>query len=299
MSTENDYLLKVLRSQTLEEGSRELTSLREQRAAVDKILRSKYGQSARIQYGGSHAKGTMIKANYDLDVICFFARDYQGAGSSLEDIYHNVADVLEATYRLQRKTSAIRLVGLKTDWVDNDFHVDVVPGRYIDGCDGPVFLHQEGGPKERLKTDPMVHIDYIKDSGFQNALRLVKLWGYLNGVHIRQFVLDLAVIDILANRTDAPLNEQIRHVWTLLADSSSQIAVKDPANPEGNDLYPAWLAQRAYLAQVAQTTLDRLERDGMEVVFEIVNRDQTARARPLAAAVASSSSRTKPWSNDD
>lgn len=297
MNAENEHLLKVLKAQTFQDGSRELIDLQERKAAADKLLRQAFHGSAHIRYGGSYAKDTMIKEHYDLDVICFFERDDTRAGSSLQEIYNNVARALEPTYRLHRKTSAIRLVGFRSALADTDFHVDVVPGRYIDGSLGPVFLHQEGGSKERLKTDPVVHIEHIKNSGVLNALRLIKLWRCQNGVQLRQFVLDLAVIDILATWKLAPLNEQIRRVWTVLADCSGQVAVIDPANPEGNDLKPEWESHRAYLARVAQITLERLARDGMEAVFEIIRQDPADRSRLLAGAVASSLTRTKPWSN--
>jgi len=63
MST-NEYLQKVLKSQKLEND--ELEALKKNRGEVEKVLRDKFGSGPTIRYGGSKAKGTMIRDSYDL-----------------------------------------------------------------------------------------------------------------------------------------------------------------------------------------------------------------------------------------
>lgn len=106
----NEYLEAVLRDQTLPANGEELKALREHRKKVEALLRCEFeGSRPTIRYGGSMAKGTMIKAAYDLDLPCYFAHEDEGAGKTLKAIYDNVKSVLDKDYSTEPKTSAIRL----------------------------------------------------------------------------------------------------------------------------------------------------------------------------------------------
>ena len=69
--TDQEYLNAVLEDQSLADDSEELEELREHRDAVEALLREAYGScSPTIKYGGSKAKGTLIRESYDLDLVC-------------------------------------------------------------------------------------------------------------------------------------------------------------------------------------------------------------------------------------
>src|SRR5437899_1372028 len=164
--TNNEYLSVILTAQTLGEESDELKALQERRAEVEKILRDHFQESSpTIRYGGSKAKGTMIRDSYDLDIICYFSHDDTGAGETLEDIYNNASKVLSDTYFVEPKASALRLKDKNPSTLGLDFHIDVVPGRFVDASKGDAFLYVSTGEKKRLKTNLDVHIKYVKDSG--------------------------------------------------------------------------------------------------------------------------------------
>ena len=60
---------------SLADDSEELKTLQERRAEVEKVLRDHFEDcSPTIRYGGSKAKGTMIKEAYDLDIIRLLER---------------------------------------------------------------------------------------------------------------------------------------------------------------------------------------------------------------------------------
>src|SRR5437879_481691 len=147
--TQNDYLLKTLDQQTLAEESDELKALRDRRKEVEEVLRADFGSSPSIRYGGSKSKGTMIREAYDLDVICYFQREDDDAGGNLEAIFENVKKTLTKKYVVIPKSSAIRLQSQSYQ----DFHVDVVPGRFVDDKKEDAFLHRTTGEKKRLKTN--------------------------------------------------------------------------------------------------------------------------------------------------
>lgn len=294
--TPNDYLEQVLKEQTLAEDGNELTALREKRSEVEALLKKEFASSKMsIRYGGSKAKNTMIRENYDLDMVCYFSEDETAAGESLEAIYKNVSKALQKDYFVTEKTSAIRLASKD----QLDFHVDVVPGRFTDGTKSDVFIYQKSAEKCRLKTNLDTHISHIRDSGFTEAIRLVKLWSVRNGLWVKTFILELMVIDLLNELDNDDLEAQFIHVLTEIRDNMENIYVEDPANPSGNDLTPALDSVRPLLVSVARSTLGYIESDQWTQVFGQVEKSKSAsRATLAAAAISTTTVAAKPWTSD-
>ena len=114
--TTNEYLKQVLAAQTLAKDSDEMTAVEEHRERVEELIAAAFPDATpTIRYGGSKAKGTMIRESYDLDVICYFPRDDSDAGWTLKDIYTNVRDALSTDYFVEEKSSALRLRGKSVD----------------------------------------------------------------------------------------------------------------------------------------------------------------------------------------
>ncbi len=289
--TDMEYLKEILESQNLADDSAELKRLMEQRKDVERILRDAFPDcSPTIRYGGSKAKGTLIKEAYDLDLACYFPHDDETAGSSLEDIYNNVAKALEKEYSVLRKRSALRL----RDKDEVDFRIDVVPGRFTDDKKQDCYLHQEAGDKKWLKTNLDVHITHVRDSERLDAIRLLKLWKTRKALGVKQFAFELLIIKLLEGSRKS-LPDQLKHVWTELRDRDEPVPVEDPANPAGNDLADLLNTQVwSELSSVAADTLLTLDANGWEAVFGKVPTDSGKTASLLAAA-ASVSVRTKPW----
>lgn len=299
--TNNEYLEAVLKSQTLAPDSDELKALQEQREKVEKLLRQHFEKSSpTIRYGGSKAKGTMIREAYDLDIACYFPHDDTVAGETLEDIYNNTRKALESDYWIESKPSALRLKDRDPKNFKVDFHIDVVPGRYTDDSKSDVFLYQSSGDKKRLKTNLDVHISYVRDSGVTDAIRLLKLWRIRNGLRIKHFALELLTIKLLKDRKSVSLAMQLQHVWTELRDHIDNVSIEDPANPTGNDLsHLLDRSIRSELSAVASTTLSAIESSGWQAVFGAVEekpgKDKAESLRRAAAAVVTP---TKPWLPD-
>lgn len=294
--TPDEILVKVLEEQTLASDGPELAKLRSTRDDVEALLRAEYGDSPRIRYGGSKAKNTMICASYDLDMTCYFARYDNKAGETLEEIYNDVARVLEKKYIVERKRSALRLTSRVPETYKMDLNVDVVPGRFIDGDDGDVFLHQKGGEKKLLKTNLDVHISYIRGSGVTDVIRLLKLWKVLNGVDVKTFVLELLVVDLLRKHKQAPLHAQIELVLETFRDRINELSVEDPANPTGNDLTERLDFARPSLQSAADQTLWVIEQHGWAMAFGLnEQRSKSDKVKILEKAATLVVAPTKPW----
>lgn len=294
--TPNEYLSTVLEAQTLASNSPELKDLQERRADVEEHLRECFeGSSPTIRYGGSKAKGTMIKESYDLDIVCYFPHDDTAAGETLEDIYNNVREVLGEKYLVEPKSSALRIKDATGTSRGSDFHIDVVPGRFTDREEDDAFLYISSGEKKRLKTNLNVHVAHVKESGVSDAIRLMKLWKVRNRLSVRNFILELAVIELLGSTKSATLGTQLKYIWTELRDSIDDLAVEDPANPTGNDLSELFNAAKYELSWAARRTLELIESSGWEAVFgpiEEGDANENIAALRRAAAVATP---TRAW----
>ena len=290
--TDKEYLEAVLTNQDLKDDSPELKDLQKERANVEKLLRAGFPDcSPTIRYGGSKAKNTLIKENYDLDIASYFPHDDTSAGETLKAIYDNTEKALASEYNIVRKRTALRLRSKK----DVDFHIDVIPGRFTDDDKSDCFLHQEGSDKDRLKTNLDVHIEHIRESGFVPAIRVLKLWKTRKALDVKQFAFELLIVKLL-DGTEKDLPVQVKHVWTELRDRTEPVSIEDPANPNGTDLSDL-LNETVWseMSAVAKTTLATLERDEWwEAIFgKVSSEDDKAEKAQRAAAVVTTPSR--PW----
>lgn len=300
MTTDN-YLTKILQQQALADDSAEMKELRRRREEIQGLLTAAFANATpSIRWGGSKAKGTMIRLSYDGDMTCYFARDDRNAGETLQDIYDNVATALAEDFEVQRKNSALRVKDRSTKGtlgVATDLHIDVVPGRFFeDEKSGDVWLHQNEGTKERLKTNLDTHIRHIRDSGVTDAIRLMKLWNVRNGIGAKTFVLELLTVKLLSRRKSSSLADQLEHIWTEFRDRPGELAVEDPANPNGNDLKAVLDQVRSLLSSVARRTLDLIARQGWEAVFGPIESDDSGTKKAaLLDTAARVKNPTKPW----
>lgn len=277
--TNEEYLNEILQSQTLDAAGDELKLLRSRRNDVDKLLRKEFGSAPSIRYGGSKAKGTMIKDSYDLDITCYFDNDDNTAGDTLQEIYESVVDVFEDDYYVERKPSAVRLKCKDADDEIEDYHIDVVPGRFVDDNRDDVFLYLHSAEKGRQKTNLDVHISHVKDSGVIDDLRLMKLWRVRNDLSVRNFILELLTIELLKDKKDADLTDRLEHVWIKLRDNIDDITIEDPANPTGNDLSELFNSTVKFeLSQAAETALTHVGNDDWDAIFGEVPEAETANA---------------------
>jgi hypothetical protein len=289
--TDLEYLEAMLASQDLAEDGPELIALRESHAEVVALLRRELGDAKpSIRRAGSVSKGTLIARSYDLDIASYVPHDNEHAGTTLAEIHETHRKILDAHYTVHVKTSALRLHGH-----GEDFHIDVVPGRFFDESETDAWLHRTDGDKVRFKTNLDVHITHIRDSGVVPAIRMIKLWRELNSLDLfKTFILEMAVIKLLAQKKQAQLDEQLGYVLTKLHDEIDDLTVEDPANPTGNDLSPALDAARPLIKQVAGTTLNVLATSGWIGVLGDLPANEGEREE-IRRRVIGSAEPSRPW----
>lgn len=294
-----EYLSGILSNQTIADDSDEMKQLQATREEVENLLRKVFeGSNPTIRYGGSKTKNTMIKESYDLDIICYFEHEDDGGGSSLEEIYNNVKVALEEKYYVEPKKSALRIKS--KDGQDRlDFHVDVVPGRYVDDSKTDSFIYQANAEKGRLKTNLDVHIKNIRDSGLNDVIRLVKLWNIKVGLNLKTFVLELLVVKYGKKYQSDPLSKGLVSFWEFLRDHTD-FSVEDPANPEGNDLSELLNdGTKQLLRGYASSAMLLVDGENWENIFGPVE-EMSGQKKIEAIKSASSgySSPPKPWAEE-
>jgi len=173
-----------------------------------------------------------------------------------------------------------------------DFHVDVVPGRYVDDSKTDAYLHQTTGDSKWLKTNLKIHIDHIRNSGVLDALRLMKLWNVRNVVGAKTFVLDLVVIELLKELRTKSLEDQLCHVWQIFKNEVDDLSVEDPANAN-NDLKPMLDIVREPLSRIAASTLNTIEIQRWAAIFGTTENSNTSAAIISAATLVERP--TRPW----
>jgi len=253
--TPNQYLKDLLESQALDKN--QLDELEKHRIEVEGILTAQFGSIPTIRYSGSKAKGTMIAESYDLDIICYFP---DSETKSLKDIYSEVWNVLGKYYKLEPKSSAIRIK--KEDvYSEHDYHIDVVPGRYIKGDDGYAFIHVSNGEKDRLQTNIDVHVRNISKSDCREIIKLVKLWKVRNDLpsNLKTFVFELFTINALNDsRNKDDLAASFVKVMTALKDELISTRLEDPANSNNIVSDSITSANKSLIAQKAAETIETL-----------------------------------------
>lgn len=248
------YLQNLLEKQNL--SLEQESALQIHKDEVTKFLRKEFGDAPVIKYAGSHAKGTMNAEQYDLDIVCYFP---SSDTRSLKEIRENVSVHLKKKYLIQPKASAERITNLKEESTPNGYHIDVVPGRFIEGTKD-VFIHVAYGDKERMQTNLKVHIDHITKSGCVPVIRLTKLWAHRNNVGIKTFILELFVVRTLSDVTNkGNLKTSFRKVLQALKDEFGTVQLVDPAN--SNNIVSQLInpSEQVLVVHTAAEALNRIE----------------------------------------
>ncbi|HVU06645.1 MAG TPA: hypothetical protein VHE10_02560 [Candidatus Paceibacterota bacterium] len=273
-------------------------SLQTHKKEVTDFLVAEFGNKPKIKYAGSREKGTMIRDSYDLDIVCYFpSTDTR----SLKEIRQEVSDHLSQRYVMQDKASAERITNLKGAKTPESYHIDVVPGRFIEGSND-VFIHVAYGDKERMQTNLKTHIDHIAKSGCVPVIRLVKLWSVRNNVSIKTFILELFVVEVLkGSQNKGDLRSGFIKVMEALRDNFGSMQLVDPANSNNVVSRTIDSSQRVMVSHVADETLSKIEdstnlSDWRAVFHEENDRGTTAsRSYTPDAGPTIINNPSKPW----
>lgn len=285
------YLKSLLASQEL--NSTQQAELDAHKTEVELFLRQEFGQSPVIKIAGSVSKGTAVSDSYDLDIVMYFP---SSDTRTLKEIYQEVHNKLASRYTIDPKTSALRITGISSERNNSDYHIDVVPGRFIPGTQD-VFLHMNSAERERMQTNLKTHIDYITRSGCQEIIKLVKLWKVRNDVVFKTFILELFVINALQGSHDkSDLENGFKKVMEAFVNNV-HVELVDPANSANIVSRTISDFGRQNMVARAQEALNTIEKHTTDDKWKLIFKEEViTELYPVAQNQSSGFTPTSPWS---
>jgi hypothetical protein len=175
-----------------------------------------------ISFCGSYAKGTRVKGATDLDILVTL-----GPKTPLDadKLYERFFDFLK------RKDLKPRRLNVSIGLQHNGLEIQLIPTRQEWGASNDQRIF-ETEHQRVIRTNFDTHIKVVKESGFVEEIRLVKIWRNLRNLRLPSFCLELAVMDALKH---SPHDQPAKNMGTVLAylmDTLPNAPIRDPANFE-------------------------------------------------------------------
>jgi hypothetical protein len=240
----HEYLAQILAGQDL--SAAQVATLQQCREAIQNQVAQLNG-TPRFYYAGSYGKKTIIKESFDLDVVAYWPED---CGYTLKDIFNAVGTVLQKQWKSAKPKTVAWTISFQ-----GGFHIDVVPGRALDKAFKEANLYRNDTDSS-MKTSIKVHIDTVRNSGRQDAIRLMKLWRVRNNVPWKKtLALELMTIEALKGATSTDLEQQLLKVFAYMRDSIEKVRLVDPANSNNVVSEELTSGDRAAIKAAAQAAI--------------------------------------------
>ena len=216
----NEYLLhQILEDQKLD--SNQIENLKNQRDAIVGELVEEIGGNPIRYDGGSYAKGTMIRASYDLDIVLYWPTNFQ---YSPKNLYIEVGGVLQSKGRNPQS----KKVGWEIPFPGN-FHIDVIPGKIILNKKNYAYLFNTD-TEGRFQTSVKKQVNYVKRSGRQDVIKLMKLWKIRKDVPIKTFILENMIIEGCKDISHSKIEPQLIGAFEYVNEEILIKKIHDPSN---------------------------------------------------------------------
>lgn len=216
-----EYLRGILNQQDLTDN--QILNLENQRDAILQELLEEIGGNPTIYNAGSYAKGTMIQAGYDLDIVLNWSYNFH---FSPQNLYNEVGIVLQRKGRYPRP----KKVGWEIPF-PGYFHIDVIPGKQILNQQNLAYLYNSeiGG---RFRSSVKLQVNHVKKANRQEIIKLMKLWKIRKDVPIKTFILETMVIDACRGLDRLQLEPQLNHAFEFISENILRIRIVDPSNSQ-------------------------------------------------------------------
>lgn len=214
-----DLLHQILEDQKLD--SNQIENLKNQRDAIVGELVEEIGGNPIRYNGGSYAKGTMIRASYDLDIVLYWPTNFQ---YSPKNLYIEVGSVPQSKGRNPRS----KKVGWEIPYPGN-FHIDVIPGKTILNKKNYAYLFNSD-TEGRFQTSVKKQVNYVRRSGRQDVIKIMKLWRIRKEVPIKTFLLENMVIEGCKGITRSIIEPQLIKAFEHISEEILIKKIHDRSN---------------------------------------------------------------------
>lgn len=199
----------------------QIENLKYQRDTIVEIIEDEIGDSPTLLNAGSYAKGTMIQASYDLDIVLYWAHDFR---YNPQNLYIEVGGILQSIGR--------QPISKRVGWeipFPGDFHIDVIPGKKI--LNRPDYAYLFNSELEnRFRTNVKKQVNYVRRSGRQEVIKLLKLWKKRKNVPIKTFILENLIIEGCRGMERSFIEPQLIRALEYISNNILAKQVVDVAN---------------------------------------------------------------------
>jgi len=169
---------------------------------------------------GSYAKGTRVKGGTDIDLVLSVGPRTPG---TMNKIYDNLFSYMRAKgYKAQRRCVSVSVV-------TEGFKLDLIPARVQWGTSGNHEIYVTASDKTQV-VNFNDQTKYVRDSKWTKEIRALKIWRNLRGLDFPSYLLELIVLQSLAN---AEPQSHARNLISVLKHVGQHIEDKpimDPTN---------------------------------------------------------------------
>ena len=221
--TAHQYLRSVLARYSLTEGDTETAK------TITGTIRDMLGRAYGPKIDDSsylircHRKSPDSTA-LDIDIAVHFEHH---SFRTVKEMYDSLYDLLWCFYDTAKKRSSI---SVRID----DHTIDMIPVRLTDKTvmSGEIYDMYRG---RSLRTNILRQWESVERSVHGDAVRLMRIWKYRNGVEARSFFLELIAVNVLSDFGSERLDDQVVRILECLRDDIDDIVLTDPGNT-GNDI---------------------------------------------------------------
>jgi len=243
----NQYLRKLLYNQEIDIEI--INNFKKLWKKINTQIKAQLDEKYYMYYGGSFRKDTMIKESYDLDIVLTIRHD---SNMTTKDFFYFIGDILDQNQwkKLYKNRVSWRI------YLQNDFHIDVVPGKYTGKVLHESYLFNSEAGKT-LKTNIEIHENFVKENDCQDIIRLLKIWRHRRNIFAKTFILEQLAILSYKHDPSNNLHHQFITCLEYIEKKIMFIELKDPANPKNIITDTLSYPQREYLKNEARLALEK------------------------------------------
>ncbi len=179
---------------------------------------------------GSAAKGVAIKGKSDFD---FFVSIHYSCTNTLDVLYNSLFKELSSLgnrkgFSVRKQNVSLGIKGLRYN--NTPIDVDIVPAKQ-QTLNSNFHSLYKSKQNTWTQTNVKAHIDYIRKSGRQNFIKLIKIWRECHRLEIPSMNLELSVLEALHGYPhDISLDRGFFRIMSYYKDSFVSARMIDPCN---------------------------------------------------------------------
>ena len=206
----------------------------------------------RKYYGGSYAKGTMIKGSYDLDIVIYFAKNNP----------HSVKQLAEFVEAILSKKHRITRMGVASQFTYKEHEVDVVVGKAQD--EQFVFADLWNSKEQKvIRTSLVTHINNVAE--VEQVIKLMKIWRQNNSLEWHKLAVEQTIVRVLKDKPKNNLGACLQEVFLDVKTNIDNVKFLDPANCNN----PIFVSdyERKRIKEAATLAFDRIQKSDYKSVI--------------------------------